>query len=474
MKSQQNNFTLWSRTKQIVELTNKYNLSPVIKKDPEVQQFIEAETAHFPTKSSLSFRAIAVATENPCKCIREVCGKIIGNPNKMYCSHKCWAAHQVELEVNYTSDEIIHRIKTSSIVTPEEFDEFVKSGVGYNDDFVKVYNRVSNLDFSELSVMYGEKTAITSTTTRANRIRQLGGYLARIATYQGTDGLYERLEVVQRHQDKTENMEYFTLMYGEQRATERMKVKSDLVVGDKNPGYQHGGTLSPFSEKFVGGDIKEKTIQKAHQSRVDNNAYQSKLSYWTERYGEDEGKRLYYDRQNTFSLDKQIDKYGEVEGTTRWKQRQEMWQNTLKSLPEDKRILIHAKKGFWRFYNRFTDDMNPDDPKSSELTSLYVIRYQPRGYEREFIKVGVTNRYLTERFPSKCIKEEILIHKSDRFTNYNIERVAKRYIINNSLNILIESEDKKFDGWTECVSIEHKDKLMDIINETIRQYRKEI
>jgi len=340
--------------------------------------------------------------------------------------------------------------------------------IGDVDQFVTVFNRLANLTTDEVSDMFGKAM---SNENRNNKIKLMQSYLAKIVKYnkEVTD-YWQQVLLCQQYPKKTENMEFYTLLYGEEHAKEKLNKKASRVKGENNPGYQHGGKFSPFSKKFVAGDISEETKKKAVASRDANNSVTARLSYWTERYGEEEGQRLYYDRQNTFNREKLIAKYGEEEGIRRWNERQEKWLASLEALPEEKKIEINAKKGFWKHSEPKTQLMDPDDPFNQIDTKLYVIEYQPLGYDKSFIKIGVTSKYLSQRFPSVTIKDVIKVYHADRFTNFNRECEIKKYILGNQLSILIESEDKKFDGWTECVEIEHKDELLEVVNEAVRKY----
>ena len=129
---------------------------------------------------------------------------------------------------------------------------------------------------------------------------------------------------------------------------EEAKIRSDKFKGKNNPGYNHGGKLSPWSYKNTSKTkeeidaCKEKTINAVKESTNLN----TKLEYWIEQTDGDieHAKELLHQRQHTFSLEKCIEKYGEEEGYKIWKERQEKWQNTLKSKPDEERIEINRKK----------------------------------------------------------------------------------------------------------------------------------
>lgn len=110
----------------------------------------------------------------------------------------------------------------------------------------------------------------------------------------------------------------------------------DSMVGNKNPGYRHGGKLSPFSKNFVNytNDLYiEELKQKCVKTKVDNNTNPLSTAYYTkDGYTEDESIELIRNRQTTFSLDICIEKYGVEEGTQRWSDRQAKWLKNFKRM----------------------------------------------------------------------------------------------------------------------------------------------
>lgn len=129
---------------------------------------------------------------------------------------------------------------------------------------------------------------------------------------------------------------------------EEAKIRSDKFKGKNNPAYNHGGKLSPWSYKNqskIKEEIdacKEKTINAVKESTNLN----TKLEYWIEQTNGDidRAKELLRQRQQTFSLEKCTEKYGDEEGYKVWKERQEKWQNTLKSKSDEEIAEINKKK----------------------------------------------------------------------------------------------------------------------------------
>lgn len=122
----------------------------------------------------------------------------------------------------------------------------------------------------------------------------------------------------------------------------------DSMVGNKNPGYQHGGKLSPFSKNFVNytnNSYIEELKRTCAKTKVDNNTNSLSTKYYTkDGYTEEEAIELIRKRQSTFSLEICIDKYGVEEGTSRWSDRQAKWLNTLSMKTEEEKDLINKKK----------------------------------------------------------------------------------------------------------------------------------
>lgn len=113
----------------------------------------------------------------------------------------------------------------------------------------------------------------------------------------------------------------------------KSKILCDRVKGENNPGYQHGGKYSPFSENFIYVDKidKEQLYKQATKTRKENNNDTTTIEYWLKKTNGNlqEAEILLSERQSTFSLQKCIEKYGEEEGLIRWSKRQETWQNNF-------------------------------------------------------------------------------------------------------------------------------------------------
>lgn len=117
---------------------------------------------------------------------------------------------------------------------------------------------------------------------------------------------------------------------------------------EKNPYYKHDGKLSPWSKEFVGykhmtDEEKKVAIRKANKS--DTREYNTKISYYLHKgYTLEEAEEKRHKRQQTFSLERCISKYGKEKGYEIWKKRQEKWQKTINSKSDEELIEINRKK----------------------------------------------------------------------------------------------------------------------------------
>lgn len=128
-------------------------------------------------------------------------------------------------------------------------------------------------------------------------------------------------------------------------------------IGGKNPSQTievKNGRNSIFSKNYKGYDgltIEEKIkkIKKVSSKAVEimnsNHNNPLRIDYYISRgFSIDEAKYLLSKRQCTFSLQKCIEKYGKIEGIKKFNERQEKWQNSLKSKPIEEIERINASK----------------------------------------------------------------------------------------------------------------------------------
>jgi hypothetical protein len=126
---------------------------------------------------------------------------------------------------------------------------------------------------------------------------------------------------------------------------ETSKKLSINIMGDKNPGYQHGGKLSPWSNKNVKLDTEQ--IAAAKKKAKDNHISTATLEYYINKgYSEEDAIKLRSKRQRTFTLEKCIEKHGEEEGKRIHRERQEKWMATLNSKSDEEISDINRRKAW--------------------------------------------------------------------------------------------------------------------------------
>lgn len=109
---------------------------------------------------------------------------------------------------------------------------------------------------------------------------------------------------------------------------------------------------------------------------------------------EEEAKIALKESQTTFSLKKCIEKYGEIEGTKRWEERQDKWQNTLNSKSEEEKIKINMSK---------SSGKNNVSNKNGYCL-LYYIRFYNNEDNFNVWKIGITGKSVEERFKLNLLK----------------------------------------------------------------------
>lgn len=245
-----------------------------------------------------------------------------------------------------------------------------------------------------------------------------------------------------------ETLEYLTLRYGEKKAKKMLHTKSDRVSGKNNPGYQHGGSLSPFSDKFIGYQsstvsyTKADVCQKRKQTMIEHPEHMNtNILYYLESGMEaQEAQAALSARQHTFSLSKCQKKHGEVEGLRIWKCRQVKWQETLKSKSpiEIERInKLKATKVNYRSLWRHELD---------EPGIFYLINIG-----ESLIKFGITTKHsVKHRYMGKNL-DILFEYKRDIDTCFRLEQDVKKYFNKFAIN---KKDQISPYGWTETLRID--------------------
>lgn len=212
-----------------------------------------------------------------------------------------------------------------------------------------------------------------------------------------------------------------------------------------NPAKNHNGALSPFSKNFlkysnlntfeIKNEIK-KVKEKTKETKInhpENNS--TKIEYYLNKgFDLETSKKLLSERQSTFSLEKCLKKFGEIEGLNIFKNRQEKWQNTLNSKTDFEKLQIRKLKGTG-FLNKL---FLKDKIVKKENGILYFCKFY--NSEINFYKIGITSKTISDRFDRICkfcnLKYDILIEYNDTFYNcYKLEQKILKTFKNYSEHI---------------------------------------
>ena len=135
------------------------------------------------------------------------------------------------------------------------------------------------------------------------------------------------------------------------------KMFSKMFSGENNPNSKSRTTeeqrrqRSPFSKDFIKYDNDNQAL--AFSRKVSNaigpEKRPIKIEYWLNKgYSEEDAKLKLTERQQTFTLEKCIKKYGEIKGKERWMNRQIKWMNSYKK----NNFSMISQKLFWSIYEK--------------------------------------------------------------------------------------------------------------------------
>lgn len=195
--------------------------------------------------------------------------------------------------------------------------------------------------------------------------------------------------------------------HGDLRSEQYISASRERILGDKNPGYNHGGKFSPFSDKFIHADKidKRKIIEKVSKSNKNNGNNSTTIKYWTSRgYSESEARDKLSERQATFTLEKCIEKYGEEKGRERWLSRQEKWMVSIKKSRKNGFSKI-SQTLFWEIYENLNEDKD----------SIY---FAELGKDKLLDESGINNEYRL-KLPQKVLWPDFINVKTNKIIEFD-------------------------------------------------------
>ena len=227
----------------------------------------------------------------------------------------------------------------------------------------------------------------------------------------------------------------------------------DAMTGDKNPAYQHGGKLSPFSKNFInykGDEYIENLKEQAVQTKEENRNNPCTVEYYIKRgMSEDKAIDALRERQTTFSLEICMEKYGVEEGTKIWQDRQDKWQHILNSKSQEEIDKINSLKSTKiNFKTLWGKDL-------TEPGNFYIIKLCDNKY-----KIGITSKNsIYARYNKRHLNGHVvlLFEMVDSIKHaFQIEQLLKC-----EYQQTIEKVDYGVFGWTEIITENNQELLLD-------------
>ena len=197
-------------------------------------------------------------------------------------------------------------------------------------------------------------------------------------------------------------------------------------------GWSNEEAAEKIAEIQIDNYLKRERKYTADELRHQRGYGQTLQKFLDMGLSEKEAKIALCERQSTLSLKKCIEKYGKDEGTKKWKVRQEKWQTTLKSKPQEEIDEINRKKSSG--YNNFK---YPVGVKGK----LYYIHFYNN--ELEFWKIEITKKELNERFRFNNINlnYDIIFEKEhdDIYDSYILEQKILSHFKDKRITINLEN-----------------------------------
>lgn len=207
----------------------------------------------------------------------------------------------------------------------------------------------------------------------------------------------------------------------------------------------------------------------------------NQIGYWLKRgYSEEEAKEKVKERQQTFTLEKCIQKYGEIEGRKRFEERQKKWQNTLQSKDDYIEVVIKrcshssysniSQELFDKLYKLLQDNNINCDVYYHNLNHEWGFGIKKHGgvlYDFVIPELKYAIEFNGNRFHPN--KEKLSKEEFKNWTNPWGKTAKEQYKFDKFKNNAIIKKGFTLDIIWEDEYLENKDKILNIILNRIKQ-----
>lgn len=240
------------------------------------------------------------------------------------------------------------------------------------------------------------------------------------------------------YNSRSSSLENYTRIYGEDEGKERFDARVKK--------YKHSCTLDGYVDKYGEKD----GIVKYNTEYLNPERFFTKDEYWIKNGLDMSKKKQFLSDRVSFSLSMCLDRYGEDEGRKIFKERQNLWQETINAKTDEEKLRINQSKSSGAMSGLFNSN-----PKIKGIPGiLYYIRFY--NSNTEFWKIGITSRTINERFGlEKNMEAKTNLHRE---IIYTIDDMSFYDCFKEEQRILNEHKEKRitvdYNGFrsTECFS----------------------
>ena len=184
---------------------------------------------------------------------------------------------------------------------------------------------------------------------------------------------------------------------------------------------------------------KFKSLPKEERDKQSNTT----LGYYLNKgYSKEESRILLYERQSTFSLKKCVEKYGEEEGYRVWQDRQDRWKETLNSKPQEEIDLINISKDSSSF-SWALDSCDGDTIQALELYNSRSASKDSSSFSWALEKCCGDTKKALELYKQRNCKIGKGLGRGT-FSKESIEFLNELYLFCSSLGLKVYWEDNEY------------------------------